>query len=40
MERFFQTETLWGGGEPVDETVLRERFNTARLAVVKEKPRR
>ena len=32
MERFFQTETLWGGGEPVDETVLRERPNTAGAA--------
>ena len=40
MARFLQTETLWGGGEPVDDAVLRERFNTARLAVVKEKPRR
>jgi hypothetical protein len=39
MERFLQTESLWGGGPPVDETVLRERFNTARLSIVKE-PRR
>ena len=40
MERFLSLETLWGGGERLDEAVLRERFNTARLAVVKEKPRR
>jgi hypothetical protein len=38
MQRFFQLETLWGGGEPLDDAVLRERFDAARLAVVK--PRR
>ena len=39
MARFLQTESLWGGGSPVDEDALRERFNTARLSIVKE-PRR
>ncbi len=40
MARFLQTESLWGGGSPVDEDALRERFNTAKLSIVKEKPRR
>jgi hypothetical protein len=39
MLRFLETETLWGHGERLDEAVLRERFNTARLSLVKE-PRR
>lgn len=38
MTRFFSLETLWGGGEPPDEAVLRERFDATRLTVVK--PRR
>ena len=40
MERFLQIETLWGHGEGLDEGVLRERFDGAKLAVVREKPRR
>jgi hypothetical protein len=39
MERFFSLETLWGGGERLDEGVLRERYTAARLSLVKE-PRR
>jgi hypothetical protein len=35
MLRYFQLETLWGGGEPLDEGILQERFEAARLAVVK-----
>ncbi len=35
MTRFFSLETLWGGGELPDQDALRERFDTARLAVVK-----
>jgi hypothetical protein len=38
MTRFFELETLWGGGEPLDQGVLRERFEAARLATMK--PRR
>ena len=43
VERFFSLETMWGGGELPDQDALRERFDTARLAVVKPrdgKPRR
>jgi hypothetical protein len=41
MTHFFELETLWGGGEPLDGKVLRERFDTARLAVVRDgNPRR
>jgi hypothetical protein len=37
--RFLETETLWGGGERLDEAVLRERYSAAKLSLVKE-PRR
>ena len=43
MERFFSLETLWGVGELLDQDALRERFDTAKLSVVKPrdgKPRR
>ena len=35
MERFLQIEALWGHGEGLDEGVLRERFDGARLSIVK-----
>ena len=35
MERFLQIETLWGHGEGLDEGVLRERFDGAKLSIVK-----
>jgi hypothetical protein len=38
LERYFQLETLWGGGEPLDDKVLRERFEAARLSVVVKRP--
>ncbi len=42
VQKFFETETLWGGGEPLEDGVLRERFNAARLSVVRgeKKPSR
>jgi hypothetical protein len=35
LERFFQVETLWGEPSGETETGLRERFDAAKLAVVK-----